>query len=315
MGGINAAIEVGKHKLDVALGSAGELLTQPNDTRGIKQLCGRLAQAGCERVLIEGGAYQSALIAALYQAGLPVLVVNPRRVREFARSIGQLAKTDRIDARMLARYGERTEPPLRQLPDEQTQALRALWARREHLVEMLVMEENRLEHAPPKATAVRHNLRSHIDYLRKQIKQADDDLDREVRNSALWDKHEILTSVPGVGLRCSVAMLSDLPELGRLNRGEISSLGGVAPFNRDSGTIRGARKIQGGRPRLRRVLYMATISAVRCNPVIRPFYLRLRAAGKPTKVALVAAMHKLLIILNAMLKSKTRWRAPLCLPT
>jgi transposase len=310
MGGMNAAIEVGKQQLVVRLGSDGEQFSEPNEVRAIKRIARRLSQAGCARVLIEGGSYQSALIAGLRAAELPVVVVNPRRVREFAKSIGQLAKTDEIDARVLALYGERTQPPLRELPDEQSLALRALWVRREQLIEMLVMEENRLEHAPEKAKAVRHNLRAHIDYLSKQIKQADDDLDREVRDSALWDKYEMLSSVPGVGPVLSVALLSDLPELGRLSRGEIAALAGVAPFNCDSGTLRGPRRIQGGRPRVRRVLYVATLAAVRCNPVLKPFYLRLRAAGKPAKVALVAAARKLLTILNLMLKTKTVWRPP-----
>jgi transposase len=310
MGGVNAAIEVGKQQLVVRLGSDGEQFSEPNEVRAIKRIARRLLQTGCARVLIEGGSYQSALIAGLRAAELPVVVVNPRRVREFAKSIGQLAKTDEIDARVLALYGERTQPPLRELPDEQSQALRALWVRREQLIEMLVMEENRLEHVPERAKAVRDNLRAHIDYLRKQIKQADNDLDREVRNSALWDKYEMLSSVPGVGPVLSVALLSDLPELGRLSRGEIAALAGVAPFNCDSGTLRGQRRIEGGRPRLRRVLYVATLAAVRCNPVLKPFYLRLRAAGKPAKVALVAAARKLLTILNLMLKTKTVWRPP-----
>jgi transposase len=256
MGGVNAAIEVCKHQLVVRLGSQGEQFSEANELRGIRQIVKRLLQAGCQRVLIEGGSYQSVLIAALRAAELPVVVVNPRRVREFAKSIGQLAKTDDIDVGVLALYGERTQPPLRELPDDQSQALRTLWVRREQLIEMLVMERNRLEHVPEKAQAVRHNLRSHIDYLRKQIKEADDDLDREVRNSPLWDKYETLSSVPGIGPVLSIALLSDLPELGRLNRGEIAALAGVAPFNCDSGTLRGKRKINGGRPRLRRVLYV-----------------------------------------------------------
>jgi len=288
------------------------LFSEPNQPRAINRIIKQLSQAGCARVLIEGGSYQSVLIAALRAAGLPVVIVNPRRVREFAKSIGQLAKTDEIDARVLALFGERTEPPLRELADEQTQSLRTLWVRREQLIEMLVMEENRLEHVPAKAKAVHHNLRSHIDYLRKQIKQADDDLDREVRNSPLWDRYEMLSSVPGVGRVLSVALLSDLPELGRLNRGEIAALAGVAPFNCDSGTLRGQRRIAGGRTRLRRTLYMAAVSAVRCNPVLKPFYLRLRAAGKPGKVALVAVKRKLLLILNAMLKTRSAWRALPC---
>jgi transposase len=307
MGAINAAIEVGKEKLDVALGSAGEQFTEANEPRAIARLRKRLAAAGCERVLIEGGSYQNLLVAALRAAELPVVIVNPRRVRQFARSIGQLAKTDALDARMLALYGERLQPPVRELPDEQTRALRDLWVRREQLIEMLVMEENRLEHA---RKALHRGLRAHIDYLRKQIRQADDDLDRTVRNSPLWDKCELLSSVPGVGPVLSVALLADLPELGRLNRREIAALAGVAPFNHDSGTLHGQRKIQGGRPRLRRVLYAATIAAARCNPVLRAFHQRLRAAGKPPKVARVAVMRKLLTILNLMLKTKTAWRPP-----
>jgi len=310
MGGVNAAIEVGKHQLVVRLGSDGEQFVEPNEIHAIKRIAKRLLQAGCDRVLIEGGSYQSALIAGLRAAELPVVVVNARRVREFAKSIGRLAKTDDIDVRVLALYGERTQPPLRELPDKQSQALRSLWVRREQLIEMLVMEVNRLEHAPGEAKAVHRNLRSHINYLRKQIKQADDDLDREVRSSALWDRYEMLSSVPGVGPVLSVALLSDLPELGRLNRAEIAALAGVAPFNCDSGMLRGQRRIEGGRPRVRRVLYVATLAAVRCNPALKPFYLRLRAAGKPAKVALVAAARKLLTILNAMLKTKTAWRTP-----
>ena len=307
MGGLNAAIDVGKNQLDVALGSNGELFSEPNQARAITRLAKRLAELGCARVLIEGGSYQNVLVAALRAAELPVVIINPRRVREFAKSIGQLAKTDHIDARVLALYGERIQPPVRELPDEQNQALRGLWVRREQLIEMLVMEENRLEHAPK---ALHRSLRAHIDYLRKQIKQADNDLDRAVRNSALWDKYQLLSSVPGVGPVLSVALLSDLPELGRLNRREIAALAGVAPFNCDSGRLHGQRKIQGGRKRLRRVLYSATVASVRCNPVLRPFYLRLRATGKPAKVALVATMHKMILILNAMLKTQTPWRPP-----
>jgi transposase len=307
MGEVNAAIDVGKQQLEVALGSAGERFAQANEPRAIARLCRRLEAAGCARVLIEGGSYQNLLVGALRAAGLPVVIVNPRRVRQFARSTGRLAKTDALDARMLALYGERLQPPVRELPDEQTRALRDLWVRREQLIEMLVMEQNRLEHA---RQALHHGLRAHIDYLRKQIKQADDDLDRAVRNSPLWDKYELLSSVPGVGPVLSVALLADLPELGRLHRGEIAALAGVAPFNQDSGTLQGQRRIQGGRPRLRRVLYAATIAAAQWNPVLRTFHQRLRAAGKPPKVARVAVMRKLLTILNCMLKTSTPWSPP-----
>ena len=307
MDGVNAAIDVGKRQLEVALGSTGERFTESNQPRAIKRLTQRLAKAGCERVLVEGGSYQNLLVAALRAAELPVVIINPRRVREFAKSIGRLAKTDHLDAQVLALYGERVQPPLRELPDEQSQTLHALGVRREQLIEMLVMEENRIEHAPK---TLQHSLRSHIDYLRKEIKHAEDDLDRAVRNSPLWDRYEVLTSVPGVGPILSVTLLADLPELGRLNRREIAALAGVAPFNQDSGSSHGVRAIEGGRGRLRRVLYVATVAAVRCNPVLRPFYQGLRARGKLPKVALVAAMRRLLLILNAMLKSHTTWRPP-----
>lgn len=307
MGEVNAAIDVGKRQLAVALGSAGERFAENNEPRAIARLCQRLAAAGCARVLIEGGSYQNLLVGALRAAGLPVVIVNPRRVRQFAKSMGQLAKTDALDARMLALYGERLQPPVRELPDEQTRALRDLWVRREQLIEMLVMEENRLEHA---RQALHRSLRAHIDYLRKQIRQADDDLDRTVRNSPLWDKYELLSSVPGVGPVLSIALLADLPELGRLNRREVAALAGVAPFNQDSGTLHGQRTIQGGRPRLRRVLYAATVAAARWNPVLKVFHQRLRAAGKPPKVARVAVMRKLLTILNRMLKTSTPWSPP-----
>jgi transposase len=309
MGGVNAAIDVGKHELQVALGAAGELFATANEPRQLKRLAQRLQAAGCVRVLIEGGSYQNLLVAGLRAAELPVVIVNPRRVREFAKSLGRLAKTDRLDARVLALYGERLEPPVRELPDAQTQALRAQWVRREQLIEMLVMEQNRLEHAPQ---ALHRRLRAHIDYLRKELKHTDDGLDQSVRNSPLWDKYEVLRGVPGVGPVLSVALLADLPELGRLNRAEVAALAGVAPFTRDSGTLRGARAIQGGRPHLRRVLYVATLAAVQWNPPLRAFFQRLRAAGKPHKVALVAAMRKLLLMLNAMLKHQTPWRPTLC---
>jgi transposase len=307
MGGLNVAIDVGKRQLEVALGSIGERFTEPNEPRAIKRLTMRLAEVGCERVPLEGGSYQNLLVAALRAAELPVVIINPRRVREFAKSIGQLAKTDQLDARVLALYGERVQPPLRELSDEQSLALRALWVRREQLIEMLVMEQNRLEHAPK---ALQHSLRAHIDYLRKEIKHTEDDLDRMVRDSPVWDRYEVVSSVPGVGPILSVALLADLPELGRLNRREIAALAGLAPFNRDSGSSQGVRAIEGGRGRLRRVLYVATVAAVRCNPVLKPFYRRLRAAGKPAKVAIIASMRKLLTILNLMVKTGSHWRAP-----
>ena len=273
MSGVNAAIDVGKQTLEVALGSTGVRFSTPNELRAVKRLAEQLVQVGCARVLLEGGSYQNVLVGALRAAELPVVIVNPRRVREFSRSIGRLAKTDRLDAQVLALYGERIEPTVRELPGEQSQRLRELWVRREQLIEMLVMEQNRLEHASP---ALHPRLCAHIDYLRIELTQADDDLDRAVRNSPLWDKYEVLTSVPGVGRVLSITLLADLPELGRLNRREVAALAGVAPFNQDSGSLTGRRRIAGGRKRLRRVLYIATVAAVRCNPIIQPFYHRLR---------------------------------------
>ena len=309
MDGVNVAIDVGKQQLEVTLGSQGERFALENEPRAIGRLVKRLSGLNCERVLLEGGSYQNVLVAALRVAQLPVVMINPRRLREWARGIGQLAKTDRLDARLLALYGERNQPPVRTPPEVETQRLRALWVRREQLIEMLVMEENRLEHA---AQALHRALHAHINYLRKQLKRVDHDLDRTVRNSTLWDKYQILSSVPGVGPVLSVALLSDLPELGRVNRAEAAALAGVAPFNHDSGTLHGPRRIAGGRPRLRRVLYLATVASVRWNPALKAFYQRLRAAGKPAKVALIASARKLLVILNSMLKTKTAWRSHPC---
>jgi transposase len=235
MGGVNAAIDVGKRQLAVALGSAGKQFTEPNEPRAIKRLIKRLAEAGCERVLLEGGSYQTLLVAALRTAELPVVIINPRRVRDFAKSIGRLAKTDQLDARVLALYGERLQPPRRELPDEQSQAQRALWLRREQLIGMLVMEQNRLEHA---GKALERSLRAHIDYLRQEIKYSEDQLDHTVRNSPLWDRYEVLSSVPGVGPILSIALLADLPELGRLNRGEIAHWPGWRPSIRTAAVRR-----------------------------------------------------------------------------
>jgi transposase len=257
------------------------------------------------QVLEASGGYETLVVGALAAAGLPVAVVNPRQIRDFARAIGQLAKTDQIDARVIALYAERVQPPIRPLPDEQTRALRDLCVRREELIEMLVMERNRLRMA---SKATRHEIAEHVDYLLKRLQRMNRDLDQAVRNSPLWRaKGELLTSVPGVGPVSCAVLLAMMPELGDLNRGESGALLGAAPYNHDSGTRRGRRSIRGGR---RRVLYVATVAAVQCNPVLRASYLRLRAAGKPVKVALIATMRKLITILNAILKTNTPWRPP-----
>ncbi len=309
MASINVGIDVGKSELAVAVLPSGESFTEVNDERAVMRLVQRLSALGCERVVLEAsGGYETLVVGALAAAGLPVAVVNPRQVRDFARAMGQLAKTDPLDARVIALYAERVQPPIRQLPDQQTRALRTLCVRREELIEMLGAERNRLRLADP---ATRHEIAAHVDYLLKRLKRIDRDLDQAVRNSPLWrEKGELLTSVPGVGRVSRAVLLGLLPELGRLNRGESAALLGVAPYNRDSGALRGRRMIRGGRPRVRRVLYVATVAAVRCNPVLRAYYLRLRGAGKPIKVALVATMRKLITTLNAILKTNTPWRPP-----
>ncbi len=303
-------IDVSKARLDVALGARGELFSVANDADGIRAIIHRLGTLLVARVIVEAsGGLESALVAELGLAGLPVVVVNPRQVRDFARAIGQLAKTDTLDARVLALFGERIRPQLRPLPTEQERELKALVVRRRQLIEMIVAERNRLAGAPK---VVQRQLRSHIDWLLKQLHRLDHDLDQALRNSPLWrEQEDLLKSVPGVGPVLCVTMLSALPELGRLNRKQIAALVGVAPLARDSGTLRGHRMVWGGRGSVRAVLYMSTLVAVRHNPVLKAFYLRLRNAGKPPKVALVAAMHKLLTILNAILKNRTRW-SPQC---
>jgi transposase len=249
----------------------------------------------------------------LASAELPVVVVNPRQVRDFAKATGQLAKTDRIDALVLARFGEAVRPALRPLPDEITLELRGLIARRRQVTEMIVAESNRLSAA---SKSVRKRIDAHLRWLESELDRADKDLDQSIRQSPIWkENEELLRSVPGVGPIISRTLLAGLPELGQLNRKQIAALVGIAPLNRDSGTMRGRRVIWGGRASVRAVLYMAALVACRHNAVIRAFYQRLRNAGKAPKVALVASMRKLLTILNAMIKHKTRWSETFSLQT
>ena len=308
-GGVFVGIDVGKDELEVAVRPSGERLSVGNDRRGIAALGQRLLALGCERIVLEAtGGYETALAASLGQAGLPVVVVNPRWVRDYARSVGQLAKTDRIDARLLAQYAEHAELELRALPDAATRALKELCARREDLLEMLGAERNRLEHS---SKPLRRGIEHHLEYLRRQLTQIDRDLDQAIRNSPIWnDKRALIRSVPGVGPVLCSALLARLPELGRMNRAEVARLVGIAPLNHDSGKLHGARMIAGGRAALRRVLYMTTFAALRHNPRLRAYHQQLRARGKPYKVALVATMRKLIIILNTMLKTNSQWRSP-----
>jgi transposase len=256
-------------------------------------------------VLEASGGLERKVTRALASAELPVVVVNPRQVRDFAKATGRLAKTDRMDAEVLALFGEAVRPALRPLADEVLLELRALIARRRQITEMIVAERNRLCGA---SRAVQKRIDAHIRWLEAELDRADKDLDQSIRQSPIWQENQdLLRSVPGVGPVISRTLLAELPELGRLNRKQIAALVGVAPLNRDSGTLKGRRTIWGGRATVRATLYMAALVASRRNSVIRTFYKRLCNAGKAPKVALVACMRKLLTILNAMIKHKTRW--------
>ena len=285
---------------------SGESESVTNDKAGIQALVKRLAEIQAELIVLEAtGGVERWVTRALASAEFPVVVVNPRQVRDFAKATGQLAKTDRIDAMVLARFAQAVRPDVRPLPDEVTLELRALIARRRQITEMIVAESNRLSGA---SKAVKKRIGAHIRWLEKELGRADEDLDQSIRQSPIWcHNQDLLKSVPGIGPIVSRTLLAELPELGQLNRKEIAALVGVAPFNRDSGKLKGRRAIWGGRATVRAALYMAALVASRRNAVIRALYKRLLDAGKARKVALVACMRKLLTILNAMIKHKTRW--------
>lgn len=299
-------IDVAKAELVVACRPSLDQWRVANTSEGLAELIARLRPLAPEIIVLEAtGGYERAAAAALAAAGLPVVVVNPRQVRDFAKSTGQRAKTDRVDAAMLALFGERVQPALRPLPDETTEDLGALLLRRRQLTDMLVAEKNRLGLA---RTPVRKSLKQHIAYLERELRITESELTDAIEASPIWRvKDDLLQSTPGVGPAVSQTMLAELPELGTLTGRQIASLVGVAPVAHDSGTLRGKRAIAGGRARVRTILYMAALVATRHNPVIRSFYHRLLIAGKPKKVALVACMRKLLIILNAMLRDGQPW--------
>jgi transposase len=304
-------IDVSKAELDVAVRPSGTRWQVRNDSAGIGTLVERCVALAPERIVLEAtGGFEIGVAAALGVEQLPVVVVNPRQVRDFARATGQLAKTDRLDAAVLAHFGEAIQPEVRPLPDATARALSALVGRRRQLQEMLTAEQHRLMtaavHDAPQP--LRDQLGEHIDWLRRHLRQVDDDLNQQIRSSPLWrEREDLLRSIGGIGPIASATLLSQLPELGQLNRKAVAKLVGVAPLNRDSGKVKGVRHIWGGRAQVRAVLYMAALVATRYNPQIRTFYQRLLAAGKPRKLALVACMRKLLLICNAVLRSHTTW--------
>jgi transposase len=300
-------VDVAKNTLDVAVSNSKEARQFDNDHEGITSAVRYIAGLKPTRIILEAtGYYEMPLAASLQASCLPVVIVNPRQVRDFARATGVLAKTDRIDARILALFGLQIKPEVRLLPDQKAREVGSLLARRRQLIEMLTAEHNRLLQADDR---IRPSIDIHIKWLEEAISTINDDLDRQIRSSPSWrEKDNLLKSVPGVGKVVSTTLLIELPELGQLNRRKIAALVGVAPLNHDSGTMRGKRTVWGGRAKLRAVLYMAALVGVRCNPVIAAFYQRLLNAGKAKKVALVACMRKLLTILNAMIRSKTVWQ-------
>jgi transposase len=302
-------IDVAKAQLDIAVRPSGEQWVATNDERGLAALVPRLGALAPTLIVLEAtGGREVPLVAALAGVGLPVAVVNPRQVRDFARAIGQLAKTDALDAQVLARFAEVVHPAPRPLPDTQAQELSALLARRRQLMGMRTAERQRLDTAVP---AVRRHIQRHIAWLDEELADVDRHLHAAVQASPLWREHEdLLRSVPGIGPTTALTLLAEVPELGHLDRKAIAALVGVAPLNCESGTLRGRRIVWGGRARVRAVLYMAALVATRHNPTIRAFYQRLCAAGKPKKVALTACMHKLLLIANAILRHRTPWSPP-----
>ena len=304
-------IDISKAELDVAVRPSGVRWQVHHDAAGIDALVERCVALAPQRIVVEAtGGFEIGVAAALAAQHLPVVVVNPRQVRDFARATGQLAKTDRLDAAILAHFGEAIQPDVRPLPDATARALSLLVARRRQLQEMLIAEQHRLLSAAVQDAPVplRDELGDHIAWLRRRLDQMNDDLNQQIRSSPVWrEREDLLRTIGGIGPIVSATLLSHLPELGQLDRKAIAKLVGVAPLNRDSGSVKGVRHIWGGRAQVRTVLYMAALVATRHNPQIRTFYQRLLAAGKPAKVALVACMRKLLLICNAVLRSHTSW--------
>lgn len=300
-------IDVSKANLDVGIIPESKQLSVANNKSGIDNLVSHLRKTKPALIVMEAtGGLEVKVAGALAAACLPVVVVNPRQVRDFAKATGKLAKTDALDAFVLAKFAKAIRPEVRVLPDDATKKLKSLLTRRRQIVEMVTAETNRLNSAP---YHIQGEIKDHINWLKSRLNSLDKDLDKTIKQSPIWqEKADLLKSTPGIGPVVSFALLADLPELGTLNRKQIAALAGVAPFCRDSGTFKGKRMIWGGRANVRSALYMSALVAVRHNPVIKEFYERLIKAGKAPKVALTACMRKLLTILNTMVKHKTPWQ-------
>jgi len=304
---VNIGVDVGKVNLDIALHPTGEFYSIPNSEAHIRRFVKILKGYSIERIVVEAtGRYEHALVQACDQASLPIIVVNPTSVRRYAQAIGVLAKTDRIDAQVIAKYAATLKPEFKPIPDKTSQKIKDLLTRRSQLLDMSTMEKNRLQILPK---TLHRSINSLLKMLQSQVKTITQQIDQEVAKVDHWRvKAEILTSVPGVGKVLTYTLLSELPELGSLNRKEIAALVGVAPINRDSGKLNGKRRIRGGRHRVRTVMFMAMLSSIQCNPVFKRFYEHLKAQGKLPKVALIACMRKMIVVLNTMVKNQEPWR-------
>jgi transposase len=304
---IFVGIDISKAWLDIAVHEREETFRVSNDETGISSLVKRLKKSKATLIVLEPtGGFEMLVVAELTQAGLPAAVVNAKRVRDFARATGQLAKTDKLDAKVLAHFAAAVRPAVRNLRSEEEEQLAALLTRRRQIIDMLTVEKNRLVTVRAK---MRSDIQAHIQWLSSSLKELDQEIEDFIESTPAWkDKDALLQSVPGVGPVTSATMLGMLPELGLLNRQEIAALVGVAPVNKDSGKKHGRRRVYGGRADVRSVLYMAALAAKKFNPVIRKFYERLIQQGKEKKVALTACMRKLLVILNAMMHSNQPWR-------
>ena len=309
MDAVYVGIDVSKDRLDVHVRPSGEAFAVGRDGKGLGELVARLRGVEPRLIAVEAtGGFETVVAAAVAGAHLPLAVVNPAQVRHFAQAVGKRAKTDPIDAAVLARFAEAVKPEPRELPDEAVRLLAELVGRRAQLIEMLVAERQREKRAS--ATRVRKSLARHIAALEKELSEIDRDIDTMVRGSPVWrEKENLLITFPGVAHTIARSVLADLPELGRLTRREIASLVGLAPFTRQSGQWKGKSMIAGGRPSARAAIFMAALSAIRCNPVLRAFYQSLLARGKPKMVALIAVARKVLTILNAMLRDNRKWQS------